>query len=211
MSGALLMEWIDGRPFVEEHDTASTLRMAGDYLRRLHRPRPLARPCLPTLEEKLAPLRRSREEAERARQGAPILDEPTLRSEASVRAWLADPSRPQTCVIHGDLHPRNLLVRGDGGLSAIDPYGLVDDPCRDAASLALFFREDRGAVARLEALADFAELERDRVYGHAYALAIGAYRFRVAYGVSTGRVFLERVIGELRRRLSWLVGALESG
>lgn len=199
-SGALLIAWVDGRAFVDEPDTRDTLRAAGDFLRALHRPKDASRPRLPTLEEKLAPWRRSREQAE----GSPLLDAATLRSEAAVRTWLAG-SVPATTVIHGDLHPRNLLVRRDGALSAIDPYGIAGEPARDVASLGLFFREDARAPHRLDALAASTGADRDRVAGYAYALAVGALRFRVAYGIAAGRAFLEHVIGDLQRRLPGVV------
>ena len=133
-----------------------------------------------------------------------MLDEATLSREAAVRTWLAD-SVPGTTVIHGDLHPRNLLVRRDGALCAIDPYGVVGDPSRDVASLGMFFREDGRALHRLDALAAFADADRARVAGYAYALAVGALRFRVAYDIAAGRAFLERVIGDLQRRLPGVV------
>lgn len=209
-SGALLIAWVEGRPFADEPDTADTLRAAGRFLRELHRPREAPPPSLPTLEEKLAPWRRSREERERSeapglgaaalRAEAPALDAAALRTEVAVREWLAE-TADGTTVIHGDLHPRNLLVRPEGGHCAIDPYGVVGDPARDAASLALFFREDGRAPERLDLVAGAAEVEHARVVAHAYALAVGAYRFRVAYGIPAGRAFLERVAGDLRRRL----------
>jgi streptomycin 6-kinase len=206
-TGTLLVDWVDGRPFVEQRDTAGALRRAGDYLRELRRPRRANRPDVPTLEAKLAPLRRSREQREQACGGVPALGDPMLRGEAEVRTWLADSLiAADANVIHGDLHPRNLLARRDGCLSAIDPYGVVGDPSRDAASLALFFREDHKALYRLEALADFAAVDRDRVVAHAYAIAVGSYRFRVAYGISAGRGFLQDVAGDLQRRLSGVIG-----
>jgi streptomycin 6-kinase len=206
-TGTLLVDWVDGRPFVEQRDTAGALRRAGEYLRELRRPRQAHRPDVPTLEAKLAPLRRSREQQEQACGGVPALDDSMLHGEAEVRTWLADSlGTVDASVIHGDLHPRNLLVRRDGCLSAIDPYGVVGDPCRDAASLALFFREDDKALCRLEALADFAAVDRDRVVAHAYAIAVGSYRFRVAYGVSAGLEFLQEVMTDLQRRLSGVVG-----
>ncbi|HEX4345648.1 MAG TPA: aminoglycoside phosphotransferase family protein [Solirubrobacteraceae bacterium] len=202
VSGALLVAWVDGTAFVEEADGTESLRRAGELLRALHRPRPAGLPELPTLEQKLAPWRRSRELQERSSGARRPLDDATLGTEAAVRAWLdGGPRRTGATAIHGDLHPRNLLVRRDGSLAAIDPYGVLGDPCRDAASLALFFREDATALARLEELADVAELERGRVVAHAYALAVGAYRFRMAYGISAGRAFLEDTVRALERRL----------
>jgi streptomycin 6-kinase len=199
-SGALLVEWVDGRPFGHLADSHGSFRRAGAYLRRLRRPRPGVRAALPTLEEKLAPLRRSRERAEGGR-GASGLKESTIRREDAVRRWLADSTtKPDAVVLHGDLHAQNLLVRRDGALVAIDPYGVLGDPARDVACLALHFREDGKALDRIETLADYAEVSRERVLAHAYAIAVGAYRFRSAYGIADGRAFLQGVIGELERR-----------
>ncbi|HEV7806731.1 MAG TPA: aminoglycoside phosphotransferase family protein [Solirubrobacteraceae bacterium] len=205
-SGALLIQWVDGRPFVEEVDATRSLRRAADCLRELHRPRRANPPNLPTLEEKLAPWRRSRERQERASRDASAREASRRGREAAVRGWLADsPECGGGAVIHGDLHPRNLLVRRDGSLVAIDPYGVRGDPSRDGASLALFFREDTKAIYRLDALSEYAELDRVRVAAHAYLLAVGAYRFRTAYDVLTGRPFLEDVIGDLERRLAGFI------
>lgn len=204
-SGALLMQWVGGRPFVEEVDDRDALRRAGEFLRELHRPRRARHPQLPSLEDKLAPWRASRELAERSRPGRPSLDAATVRREAAVRAWLADGAgEARATVIHGDLHPRNLLARADGGLCAIDPHGVIGDPARDAASLALFFREDGDALTRLEALAELANVDRTRVVAHAYAIAVGAYRYRVAYGIPAGRAFLEATCRDLEGELPGL-------
>jgi streptomycin 6-kinase len=206
-SGALLVEWVDGRPFAEEDDTPESLRRAGEFLRDLHRPRAASHRGFPTLEEKLAPLRRSREHLEGI--GGPRLDEPTHRAEAAALAWLAESATAdETTVIHGDLHPRNVLVRPNGAPFAIDPYGVIGDRCRDAASLALFFREDDKALRRLETLADFAELPRSRVLAHAFALAVGSYRTRAAFGITAGRDFLENVACDLQRPLACVIGEM---
>ena len=205
-SGALLVEWVQGRPFGEEVDAPRTLRRAGDYLRELHRRRHATPPSLPTLEQKLAPWRRSRERRETANGGASVLEASSPGREAAVRGWLADSADDGGgAVIHGDLHPRNLLVRPDASLVAIDPYGVRGDPARDAASLGLFFREDSRATRRLDALAESAELDPVRVAAHAYLLAVGAHRFRTAYDIPDGRRFLVDVIGDLERRLSGVI------
>jgi streptomycin 6-kinase len=193
-TGALLLEAIAGRPADEAPGDDGVVGRVAALLGRLHRRdgRPL--PGLPSLEEKIGPLRRLREREE-ARRGGPRLGAATIGREEAVREWLIateDPARAR--VIHGDFQPRNLLVGADRSLTAIDPYGVIGEPERDVAYVGLMLGADGRAWRRLASLAGLVDADLERVRSHAYLIAVGAHRFRRAYAVPGGVGHLEEFI-----------------
>jgi streptomycin 6-kinase len=194
-SGALLTSRIEGVPLSVEAFGEDALKHGVALLERLHRPRAAGVPRLPSLEEKLAPLRRARRAA-----GGPGLSAATLRGEEAVREWLAAAAdREPQVVLHGDIRPANVLVGTSGTATAIDPFGILGDRARDAACLALWLGEGRHGFSHATAVADLLGLEHERVLAHAYLLAVGAWLFRATYGVSRGLHALKAFVDEFER------------
>jgi streptomycin 6-kinase len=180
-TGALLLEWVDGQPLSDEPNAEATLKTAVALLKRLHRVRPTAFPPLPSIDARIGALRRVRERHE-SNAGRLVLPRATKSRELAVRQWLASSAGDtRSVVLHGDLHPRNAMVRAGGSPVVIDPYGMLGEAARDAAYLALMLREDGDAVRRLRTVATRLQIDESRVMGHAYLIAIGAYSFRVVY------------------------------
>src|SRR5262249_41551806 len=87
------------------------------------------------------------------------------RAHALARELAAD--QPACLLLHGDLHPGNVLDGGpQRGLVAIDPRACAGDPAFDAADWVVLGAEDRGDVERnLEALARAGGGARRRLAG----------------------------------------------
>lgn len=96
------------------------------------------------------------------------------RGHALARELAADPGVPRV-LLHGDLHPANVLDGGPGrGLVAIDPRPCAGDPLFDAVDWALW-RLSGDLEARLAVLAPGA-VERLRAWCAAFAAMIAAWR-----------------------------------
>lgn len=94
-----------------------------------------------------------------------------LRRSRSAAAELGTGGR--TVLVHGDLHPANVL-RGPGGIVAIDPRPCVGDPAFDAVDWA-FLPVSQGqrlddSIAALGGV--LPELDTDRLRGWCEALAV---------------------------------------
>ncbi|GAA1561384.1 aminoglycoside phosphotransferase family protein [Kribbella lupini] len=107
-------------------------------------------------------------------------------------------------VVHGDLHPRNILRSEREDWLAIDPKGWVGDPAFDGSiyfgsrARALMETDDRTSALRreLEVFADAAELDAERVRQWVrLQLALAAYRGRRrGFGFARGGLMLERFV-----------------
>lgn len=90
------------------------------------------------------------------------------RGHALVRELAAAP--PRVVLVHGDLHPGNVLRRGGSELIAIDPRPCLADPASDAVDWVV--REDparwRGAAGELAELID---VEQERLWAWCRAFA----------------------------------------
>lgn len=73
-------------------------------------------------------------------------------------------------LLHGDLHPGNVLV-GSRGLVAIDPRPCVGDPCFDVVDFALEAAGHEGVADRSARLAAACGLDPDRLYAWCRVLA----------------------------------------
>lgn len=73
-------------------------------------------------------------------------------------------------LLHGDLHPGNVLV-GPRGLVAIDPRPCVGDPCFDVVDFALEAAGREGVADRSARLAEACGLDPDRLLGWCRVLA----------------------------------------
>ncbi|WP_461034963.1 aminoglycoside phosphotransferase family protein [Streptomyces mayteni] len=186
---AMLLERAGTTTLAEVADGDEVLRTAGQLSRRLTVPAP---PGLPRLrgqadawEEELR-----RDAAELSH---PLTPEVLAAATATVRELGRD--QPDT-VIHGDLHPRNILRAEREPWLAVDPKGLAGDPAYDAGTLLKVFAlrlldsDDLPRALRrtLDVYSEAAGLDRERVRRwtqlHAVQAAFWARRhgFRRARG-----------------------------
>ncbi|NUT92764.1 MAG: phosphotransferase [Saccharothrix sp.] len=83
------------------------------------------------------------------------------RTVARCRALLDSPTRE--VLLHGDLHPGNVLDGGARGLVAIDPKTCVGDPCFDAMDYVVEGAGKEGVEARCAAVARACDLDPERL------------------------------------------------
>lgn len=150
-----------------EGDEAATL-IAADVLQRLHRPSDRPAPArLQPLRERFAAL------FARAEVGDPYPN--GLYRQAAVTADTLLGSTHSERPLHGDLHHDNIVL-GSRGWLAIDPKGVLGDPCFDAANL--FYNPlgqdalcaDPERIARMAwILSGRLELDPRRLLEHAFA------------------------------------------
>ncbi|MFF8831176.1 aminoglycoside phosphotransferase family protein [Streptomyces sp. NPDC015131] len=119
-------------------------------------------------------------------------------------------------MVHGDLHPRNVLRAEREPWLAIDPKGCAGDPAYDGGTLlksrvpALLGADDpAGAVRRvLDVFAEAAELDRERVYRWAQFHAVSAVFWgrRHGFRVARGGPGLDRLLDAAERLVESLTG-----
>jgi streptomycin 6-kinase len=199
-SGAMLIEYVPGSPLECINCSRSLIDSIGDFLVRLHTERG-ALPSLPSLDEKLLQLRRG---FLRPQFDASALAQHSNASEReeATRAWLRSSTVGRDYPIHGDFHARNVLV-ARCGLAAIDPYGVVGEAARDVASISMSMSSSVPLVDRLCALSARVGVDHLRAAAHAYAIALGAARFRRFFGapgerdMTAAAARLEPIVKEL--------------
>jgi aminoglycoside phosphotransferase (APT) family kinase protein len=165
-----IVRWIDG----ETADVALPDPPAADalalFLRALHRPAPANAPANAVRGVPLI-ARASAVEERLARLGKET-DAITPGVLEAWRAGLAAAPSTQACWLHGDLHPRNVLVR-HGALSAIIDWGDITygDVATDLASVWMLFDAPRVRAAAFRSYgASPEEISRAR----AWAVLFGA-------------------------------------
>ncbi|MBE1537620.1 aminoglycoside phosphotransferase family protein [Actinomadura algeriensis] len=172
---AMLLERAGSATLADIGDGDEIVTAAGRLGRRLAVPAP---PGLPRLSERTGEWEEGlREDAEALPHTMPrhVVD----AALATVRELGRD--QPDT-LVHGDLHPGNILPADREPWLAVDPKGLVGDPAYDGGTLlksrALTFLEAddlRGAVRHnLNVFADAAELDVERVRRWAQLHAVQA-------------------------------------
>ncbi|UED86770.1 aminoglycoside phosphotransferase family protein [Streptomyces profundus] len=184
---AMLLERADTATLAEVPDGDEVVRIAGRISRRLAVAAP---PGLPRLRG-----RADTWEEELRRDAAELTHALAPRVVAAARATVRELGRDQPdTLVHGDLHPGNILRAEREPWLAVDPKGYAGDPAYDSGALlksralTLARADDpRRAVARaLDGFADAAELDPERVWRwaqfHAVETAFWARRhgFRIA-------------------------------
>ncbi|MEV4357828.1 aminoglycoside phosphotransferase family protein [Nonomuraea sp. NPDC049625] len=186
---AMLLERVQASTLAEAEDGDEVVRVAGQINRRLAIPAP---PGLPRLRERAGSWEEQlRKDAEELPHTLPrhVVDAAvaTVRELGSVQPDV---------LIHGDLHPRNILRADREPWLAVDPKGHAGDPAYDGGTLlksralTLLEADDlRKALHRtLDVFAEEAELDRERTRRWAQFHAVQAafwgrrHGFRIARG-----------------------------
>ncbi|QFG20710.1 aminoglycoside phosphotransferase family protein [Actinomadura sp. WMMB 499] len=201
---AMLLERAGTSTLAEVGDGDEVVAVAGRLGRRLAVPAP---PGLPRLAD------RADEWADGLRADAAELPHTMPRGVvdaalATVRELGRD--QPET-LVHGDLHPGNVLRAEREPWLAVDPKGVVGDPAYDGGTLlmarALTFLESddpHRAVRRVvDVFAEAAELDRERVrrWAQLHAVQAAFHGRRHGFGVARGGPWLDRLT-ELADRLA---------
>jgi streptomycin 6-kinase len=124
--GALLLERLEPGTMLSEVDDDTATRVAAGLLRQLWLPARKPRD-LETLRQRCAAYERNRAALSSGVAGFP---KALFDTADRLRAELLRSSR-QVVVLHGDLHHFNILRAERAEWLAIDPHGLVGDPCFD--------------------------------------------------------------------------------
>ncbi|MER6007374.1 aminoglycoside phosphotransferase family protein [Nonomuraea angiospora] len=186
---AMLLERVQASTLAEVEDGDEVVTVAGRINRRLAIPAP---PGLPRLRERAGSWEEQlRKDAEELPHTLPrhVVDAAvaTVRELGSVQPDV---------LIHGDLHPRNILRADREPWLAVDPKGQAGDPAYDGGTLlksralTLLEADDlRKALHRtLDVFAEAAELDRERTRRWAQFHAVQAafwgrrHGFRIARG-----------------------------
>ncbi|MGW4958777.1 aminoglycoside phosphotransferase family protein [Nonomuraea sp. NPDC004186] len=186
---AMLLERVQASTLAEVEDGDEVVTVAGQINRRLAIPAP---PGLPRLRERAGSWEEQlRKDAEELPHTLPrhVVDAAvaTVRELGSVQPDV---------LIHGDLHPRNILRADREPWLAVDPKGHAGDPAYDGGTLlksralTLLEADDlRKALHRtLDVFAEAAELDRERTRRWAQFHAVQAafwgrrHGFRIARG-----------------------------
>ncbi|MFB7828497.1 aminoglycoside phosphotransferase family protein [Streptomyces hydrogenans] len=193
---AMLLERVGSSTLAQVEEGDAVVTAAGRLSRRLAVPAP---PGLPRLREQADVWERQlREDARTLPHAVPrrTLD----AALATVRELGRD--QPDT-LVHGDLHPRNILRAEREPWLAVDPKGYVGDPAYDGGTLlkshalTLLGSDDlAGAVGRvLDVFAESAELDRERVRRWSQLQAVQAAFWGRRHGFRLARTgpLLDRV------------------
>ncbi|RFU42948.1 kinase [Actinomadura logoneensis] len=169
-------------------DDDEIIRVAGRLGRRLAVPAP---PDVPRLRDQAAAWAdQLRKDAEQLPHGMPrrVVDAAIATAED------LGGSQPDT-LVHGDLHPGNVLRGEREPWLAIDPKGCAGDPAYDigpllkARALSLLRSDDHGRAFRraIALFAESAELDRDRVHRWAQLHAVQAAFWARRHGFTVVR------------------------
>jgi streptomycin 6-kinase len=167
---ALVLERVlPGTPLVSVADDDAATRIAAGVMRRLWRPPPVGFPTVADWGEGFA-----RHRAAHGGGSGPL--DPALfsRAERLFAALCASQAAP--VLLHGDLHHFNVLEGRGGAWVAIDPKGVVGEPCYEPGALLRNPYPElpsRARMARrLDVLAGALGFERERLRDWAFAQAV---------------------------------------
>ncbi|EME57511.1 aminoglycoside phosphotransferase family protein [Amycolatopsis decaplanina] len=107
------------------------------------------------------------------------ITEPAIAARIGPGTWQRAIERCETLLdtqadvvlLHGDLHPGNVLDGAARGLIAIDPKACVGDPCFDAVDYVVGGAGREGVEARCHVVANACGLDGDRLYAWSRVIA----------------------------------------
>jgi streptomycin 6-kinase len=108
--------------------------------------------------------------------GTGPLDSGLVDAAENIRAELLENS-PPSVLLHGDLHHGNLLYSDTSGWVAIDPKGVIGDPCYETASFLLnpnpeIVLHESTQKSRIAVLAKHLDLDPQRIARWAFVQAV---------------------------------------
>lgn len=157
--GALLLVRIEPGTVLTEvllrGDENTAIEQAAQTMRRLWQSLPSGQPSLWDWAKGFA----------RIGPNCPLAPEHWQEAQALYLQWSAEPGRQ--VLLHGDLHPDNLLLGLEGTYWAIDPHGCVGDPAFEPAAYLRNHLTDQKDPLRCL---------RERIQGFATALTLSPTR-----------------------------------
>ena len=174
--GVFLIERVlPGVPLTSEPDDLLATQIAAETMRALRLPVP-DQHSFPTTAQWFAGLSRLRNEFD---GGTGPLPELVVSMAEDLSTYLLTSSATDV-VLHGDLHHDNILSSDQGGWLAIDPKGVVGEPCYEVGA---FMRNpielyttacgaDATVERRFKIFSEVLGFERDRMAAWAFAQAV---------------------------------------
>ncbi|ANN21954.1 aminoglycoside phosphotransferase [Amycolatopsis orientalis] len=184
-AGAMVLEEILPGTVAEDLPRASLPGQWGELLAALH-----SVPVPPRWRSDL----RGRFEESFTRIGR-RLSEPAIAARIDEGTWQRAIRRCETLLdtqstkvlLHGDLHPGNVLDGGPSrGLVAIDPKACVGDPCFDAVDYVVGGAGHEGVEARCQVVAAACGLDGDRLFAWSRVIAPMFVIAHLTYGGPEG-------------------------
>lgn len=165
-----IVRWMDGDPADVAAPAPEAATQLATFLRALHRPAPANAPANAA---RGVPLRNRAAAVEERLER--LQKETNAMAPGVFEAWrngLAAAPATEACWLHGDLHPRNVLVRNDA-FSAIIDWGDITsgDVATDLASFWMLFD---AAETRSAALKTYGASPSDIARARAWAVLFGA-------------------------------------
>lgn len=169
--GWSVVPWLPGQAADQRPPAPGQAARLAAFLRSLHAPAPADAPLNPVRGGPLGERAPFAEERLRRLAGRTALITPRIR-----RAWRAAVGAPVDVPptwLHGDLHPRNVLVEG-GAISAVIDWGDITsgDPATDLAALWMLFDDPLARRAALAAYGGVSPATLARARG--WAVHLGA-------------------------------------
>ncbi len=174
--GALLLErLLPGTPLSSISDEDEVTVIVASLMRELWRPAP-AEHTFPSVEDWARGLVKLRQKFDGGTGPLPV--DLVARAEGLFSELL--PSQADRVVLHGDLHHENILRSQRRPWLAVDPKGVVGEPCYETGALLrnpwgrLMSWPDlpRAQARRIVILSDLLGLDRERIRGWAVAQAV---------------------------------------
>lgn len=166
-----VVPWLPGVPANVEEPYPDQAARLGEFLRRLHVAAPLD---APTSEMRGIPLK-DREKIDMGRMEG-VADKTDLITEEIRAIWnsaLEAPIDVEPCWLHGDLHPKNILVE-NGVISGIIDWGDMNsgDRATDVASIWMLFEDSKARQSALEAYGEISDATLVRAKGWAVLFGV---------------------------------------
>ncbi|ASC74148.1 Stress response kinase A [Halomicronema hongdechloris C2206] len=166
-----ILPWLPGRAADQAPPDANQAQRFGSFLKALHQPAPANAPHNPVRGVPLSQRAESTEERMQRLEAKTNLITEKIRH--IWQAALHAPADFQSWWLHGDLHPRNVLVE-NGVITGIIDWGDITagDVATDLASIWMLFADHN---ARLQALAAYGEISE--------AMLLKAKGWAILFGV----------------------------
>ncbi|MEY9776948.1 aminoglycoside phosphotransferase family protein [Arthrobacter sp. MW3 TE3886] len=158
--GAILLHWL---PDATELTEACSIAEVSSLISDLYTPNRTPPSNVPRARERVEFVFELWDRRRRALPNSPIDDAAWHRCHAAAIEMANDGD----WLLHGDLHPGNILRTGNGGrIVAIDPRPCIGDPAMDLTDLAMSGATSEAAIrSRCRQLADIADpIDPDRLW-----------------------------------------------